>query len=252
MFDKLVESSKQKPKGRSKFFLVTSLIYGAALTTLLVLTIMWFDPVPAEAFNSAIMLAPPPVPPAPPQNLPKPVVVTNIAPEFVTPAIPRTIADARTVPPRPMVNKPQIYIPGSVDTGSSSNARPTGVGLLNADNNEPPPPVVTPKVAPTPAPTPEGPKIIPMTSIMITGKAIRKVQPPYPPMAKAAHISGSVQIQILISEEGRVLSATSVTGHPLLREASVQAAREWAFSPTILNGKGVKVSGVISFNFTLN
>lgn len=251
MFDKLVESTKQKPAGRSKFFLLTSLIYGAALTTLLVLTIMWFDPVPAEAFNAAIMLAPPSVPPAPPQNTSKPVVVDNIAPQFVTPAIPRTIADAKTVPPRPIVNKPQIYIPGTVDIGSSSNARSVGVGNLNTDNSEPPPPPVV-KPMPKVEPTPETPRIVPMTSIMITGKAIRKVQPPYPPIAKAAHVSGSVQIQILISEEGRVLSATTVTGNPLLRDAAAQAAREWVFSPTILNGKGVKVSGVISFNFTLN
>ena len=202
MFDKLVESAKQKPAGRSKFFLLTSLIYGAALTTLLVLTIMWFDPVPAEAFNAAIMLAPPPVPQAPPQNLPKPVVVTNIAPEFVTPAIPRTIADARTVPPRPMVNKPQIYIPDAVNTDSSPNARPTGIGNLNADNNEPPPPPLvkpTPKVEPTPAPTPEIPKLLNLSTGVITGKAISRIQPPYPQMAKAIRAQGTVQVQITIS-----------------------------------------------------
>ena len=254
MFDKLVESAKQKPAGRSKFFLLTSLIYGAALTTLLILTIMWFDPVPAEAFNSAILLAPPPVPQAPPQNLPKPVVVANIAPEFMAPVKPPAlIADAKTVPLRPTPVKSQIYIPGVPDTGSSPNAGPTGINL-KADNSEPPPPVVkpTPKVEPTPAPTPEISKLLNLSTGVITGKAISRIQPPYPQMAKAIRAQGTVQVQIMISEAGRVLDASVLSGHPTLRDAARQAALQWVFTPTALSGKPVKVMGVISFNFTLN
>ncbi len=255
MFDKLVESTRQKSTGRSKFFLVTSLIYGAALTTLLVLTIMWFDPVPAEAFNSAIMLAPPPVPQAPPQNLPKPVVVAKPAPDFATPAIPDHIADAKTVTPKPKVVTAQIYDVGVAGGKYSPNA---GLGLianLNTDNSEPPPPPMvkpTPKVEPTPAPTPEIPKLLNLSTGVITGKAISRIQPPYPQMAKAIRAQGTVQVQITISEAGRVLDASVLSGHPTLRDAARQAALQWVFTPTALSGKPVKVMGVISFNFTLN
>ena len=62
MFDKLVESTKQKPQGRNKFYLLTSLIYGTALSAVAVLTIIWFNPGMAEANTVIGMLAPPPDP----------------------------------------------------------------------------------------------------------------------------------------------------------------------------------------------
>jgi protein TonB len=77
------------------------------------------------------------------------------------------------------------------------------------------------------------------------------VQPQYPPIAKAARASGAVQVQVTISEEGRVIDAAVVSGHPLLRDAAVQAARQWVFKPTELSGVAVKVQGVLTFNFTL-
>jgi protein TonB len=60
-----------------------------------------------------------------------------------------------------------------------------------------------------------------------------------------------VRIQVTISEEGRVIEAAALDGHPLLREAALQAARQWVFNPTNLSGVPVKVQGVLTFNFTL-
>jgi protein TonB len=54
---------------------------------------------------------------------------------------------------------------------------------------------------------------------------------------------------VLIDENGSVVSASAVSGHPLLRAAAVQAARGARFSPTKLSGQPVKVSGVITYNF---
>jgi TonB family protein len=83
------------------------------------------------------------------------------------------------------------------------------------------------------------------------GKAIKKIQPNYPPIAKAASASGPVQVQILISETGEVIDAHAVSGHPLLRDAAVQAARGWLFKPTEVSGKTVKANGILTFNFAL-
>src|SRR5262245_48534478 len=58
-------------------------------------------------------------------------------------------------------------------------------------------------------------------------EAINKVQPSYPPIAKAANASGPVQVQILVSETGEVLDAYAISGHPLLQDAAVQGARRW-------------------------
>jgi protein TonB len=73
--------------------------------------------------------------------------------------------------------------------------------------------------------------------------------PPPPPAARAVRASGAVSVQVLIDENGSVVSATAVSGHPLLRAAAVQAARGARFSPTQLSGQPVKVSGVITYNF---
>lgn len=85
---------------------------------------------------------------------------------------------------------------------------------------------------------------------VLNGKATNLVKPPYPPAAKAVRASGAVNVQVTIDEQGNVISASAVSGHPLLRASAVQAARASKFSPTILSGTPVKVIGVIVYNFT--
>jgi len=85
----------------------------------------------------------------------------------------------------------------------------------------------------------------------LSGKATKKVQPVYPPVAKAAGAQGPVAVGIVINEAGEVESAKAISGHPLLQAAAVDAAKEWRFSPTRLSGNPVKVSGRISFVFAL-
>lgn len=86
---------------------------------------------------------------------------------------------------------------------------------------------------------------------VLNGKAISKPQPVYPTIAKAARAQGTVTVQILVDEDGNVISAAAVSGHPLLQQGAVQAARQAKFSPTFLTGQPVKVSGVITYNFVL-
>jgi TonB family protein len=89
----------------------------------------------------------------------------------------------------------------------------------------------------------------PIRGGVLNGKAVALPKPAYPLIARAAHASGTVVVQVLIDEEGNVISARAVSGHPLLQAASVAAAREAKFSPTRLEGDPVKVSGVIEYNF---
>lgn len=86
---------------------------------------------------------------------------------------------------------------------------------------------------------------------VLNGSVISKPQPPYPSIAKRAKAQGVVIVKILVDEEGKVTSASAVSGHPLLRAASVQAAYRARFSPTLLSGQPVKVSGTIVYNFVL-
>jgi TonB family protein len=86
---------------------------------------------------------------------------------------------------------------------------------------------------------------------VLNGKAISKPSPAYPPIARAAHTSGSVVVQVKVDECGNVVSAKAISGPPLLQQAAVEAAYAWRFTPTLLAGEPVKVTGTITFNFLL-
>jgi TonB family protein len=86
---------------------------------------------------------------------------------------------------------------------------------------------------------------------VLDGKAVSKPAPPYPALAKAARAAGVVTVQVTADESGHVVSAEAVSGHPLLREAAVQAARQARLAPTLAGGKPVKVSGVLTYEFAL-
>ena len=83
------------------------------------------------------------------------------------------------------------------------------------------------------------------------GKTVSKPQPAYPAVARAARVSGAVAVMVVVDEEGKVVAAQAHSGHPLLRPPAVKAAREARFTPTLIDGKPVKVSGTITYNFNL-
>ncbi|HEV7902684.1 MAG TPA: TonB family protein [Pyrinomonadaceae bacterium] len=92
----------------------------------------------------------------------------------------------------------------------------------------------------------------PISGGVLNGRAISKPEPPYPAIARAARASGIVTVQITFDEEGKVISANAVGGHPLLQQAAVQAAYKARFAPVRLSGQPVKVSGLLTYNFVLS
>ena len=83
------------------------------------------------------------------------------------------------------------------------------------------------------------------------GAALKRVAPSYLPLAKAARVSGRVDVQVIISEEGLVIEAEVVSSPPLLWGAALNAAKQWVFKPTEFSGVPVKVKVVLEFNFAL-
>jgi len=84
---------------------------------------------------------------------------------------------------------------------------------------------------------------------VLNGSALNLAKPEYPAAAKAVKAEGAVNVQVEIDEQGNVISASAVSGHPLLQTASVEAARNSKFAPTLLQGNAVKVTGIIVYNF---
>jgi periplasmic protein TonB len=254
MFDKLVESTKVKQGGRARrLFLATMAVYAVALTALGVATVIGFHPALAEGYDVLSKLTPPPIPSAPDPNPVQMRPNLKSAPDrgFVAPV------HIQPLPPEDELSKLlgerkpiRLSVAGvSIDSViGRGDGMPGGANIGEAA--PPPPPTPTPVVKPAATPTPD--TVVRLTSKLTQGRVIRRVQPPYPAIARQARIQGSVQVQINISETGVVTNVTLLSGHPLLRDAALQAAKQWLFIPTELNGLPVRAIGLLTFNFTLN
>jgi protein TonB len=108
-------------------------------------------------------------------------------------------------------------------------------------DSEPPPAARAPK-----------PLLKPISGGVLNGKALDLPKPAYPAQAKTARASGVVIVEVVIDEKGKVISAKATSGHNMLRQAAVQAAQGARFSPTLLSGQPVKVTGEINYSFALS
>ncbi len=101
--------------------------------------------------------------------------------------------------------------------------------------------------APSQAPGEQGSKVI--KSGVLNGKVLSLPQPDYPANAKAIRAAGAVSVQVLIGENGNVLSVAAISGHPFLREPAAQAACRARFAEVRLSDQLVRVSGVLTYYF---
>lgn len=76
-------------------------------------------------------------------------------------------------------------------------------------------------------------------------------KPVYPPIARAAHIGGTVVMVAVIDEQGKVADLSVISGPPMLQEAALQAVRQFTFTPFEHNGKTVSAATFIGIQFTL-
>jgi protein TonB len=92
---------------------------------------------------------------------------------------------------------------------------------------------------------------VPISGGVLNGRALSLPRPVYPEQAVRVKAAGLVSVEVTIDESGRVIAARAVSGHALLRDAAVAAARRARFSPTLVSGLAVQVAGVINYNFTI-
>ena len=133
---------------------------------------------------------------------------------------------------------------GNEPGGGGNNTGGGGKGMDELVGTTPPPPPAKKEAVKPAAP-------ITVSLGVVNGKATALPKPVYTSIAKAARAYGVVTVQVLIDEQGKVVSARAVNGHPLLLKESVQAAYQARFTPTKLSNQPVKVSGVITYNFVM-
>ena len=168
------------------------------------------------------------------------------------------VAPVKVNPVRPgvktMIGNTDSNAERPIDADSRENPVTESKGVGDLDNSKEASKPITDDadqvamVKPTPKPT-EKPVPKTVSGGVVNSKATNLVKPTYPPAARAVKAAGAVNVQVTISESGSVISASAVSGHPLLRAAAESAARSSKFSPTLLSGQPVKVTGVIVYNF---
>lgn len=167
---------------------------------------------------------------------------TNTAP---TPDPVPVLAEIDPPPETPSMRDEQDERPKVI-----ANGQPTPAPRPSPSARKTPETVIADEpAAPPPTPTPGARPRAPISGGVLNGKAINLPRPAYPAIARAARATGTVTVQVLVDESGRVSSARAVAGNPLLQQAAVQAAYGARFAPTLLSGQPVKVTGVITYNF---
>ena len=255
MFENLVESGShaEDAKRKGSFILVTVAVYSVLIVAGLIGSIMMATAsIDQQNLELTTLIAPVPIQanaPKPEAAKPEKVIIeknVDVRKELIADVtradlVPKEVsAKASDIPP---VRKGVVTMQGTTNTNAVAPMAPgAGGNIISAPTkveikDEPPPP--------PPKPTPHAP----ISGGVLNGKAVHLAQPPYPPIARSAHASGQVVVQVLIDENGNVVAAHATSGHPLLQAAAVAAARASKFTPTKLSGQPVKVNGVIIYNF---
>jgi periplasmic protein TonB len=240
--DSLLESGGRlkTKRGRTTTF---AIILEIALVGLMVLMPLIFtEALPKQQLMTFLVAPPPPPPPPPPAAAPvkivKQVQTDLVNGQLRTPTkIPQKVQMIKEDEAPPAMASSGVIggVPGGIPGGQMG-----GVigGIISST------PVAVPKVA---MPTRQR-----VSSGVISGLLIRRVNPAYPPLARQARIQGQVLLRAQISKEGAIENLQLISGHPMLVQSALDAVKQWKYKPYLLNGEPVEVDTEIQVNFTLS
>jgi periplasmic protein TonB len=242
--DSLLESGGRlkTKRGMTTFF---SMILQVFLIGLLVLIPLLFTEALSKQQLMTFLVAPPPPPPPPPPPAAAPVKVVKQIQSDINNGQLRTptkipekvqmIKEEETPPPTMAAGGVVGGVPGGVPGGQMG-----GVigGIISST------PVAVPKVA--------TPQKVRVSQGVSQGLLIKKVQPPYPPLARQARIQGQVVLQADISKDGTIQNLRLISGHPMLAPSAIEAVKQWRYKPYFLNGEPVEVETQITVIFSLS
>lgn len=274
MLDQLVVSGGHRRESRKfrAFFLGTAVVVLVGCFSVFVWSIMAAElTLTDDGLELSAMIAPVPIPaveppkPEPQQQQPRQeqatkseITTRNAVVERVDES--HIIPDKISTTPSTQKERPKNGV-FRISTGPETDGSPGvgprgnnngGGGVFGAnaglnkigDDGDGQPPVMAKK-------EPEQPRrTAPVSGGVLNGKARSLPVPPYPRPAQIMNIRDNVSVQVVIDEQGNVISAKAVSGHQMLRQAAEQAARQAKFGPTLLTGQPVKVTGVIIYKFS--
>ena len=232
MFNELLESSSHKERTNTGWSVIFS--GGIQISALLVLILipLIYTQALLKAMLSTMLIAPPPPPPPPAQTIIKPVARFIESGKLMQPrAIPKDVAVFKEaeLPPDVVSTTNQSGVFGGIP----------GQGIIAGNDS-----VLAP-------PKPAAPARIRQGGEVTAASIITQTRPVYPSLARQAHIQGTVVLHAIIDKEGKVAQLEVLSGHPLLVQSALDAAKQWRYKPTQLNGDPVEVDTTIQVTFTI-
>jgi len=240
MFEEsLLESAHLLPR-QSRWTTAASFGVQVAIGATLIIIPLLHPGLVALRAPEMILTAPAPIPPPPPRI--QRVVIDNTSSATTAPAPPSALQPA-------MINRTE----GRIDpTGFSNDPLPSGSNISMAGNSNPlasigPSTTTGPRVVIAAKPGP-----LNISRGVSAGMLLQPIEPVYPPIARAARQEGTVIIHAVISKDGRIESASVVSGPAMLQRSALDAVRNAHYRPYLLNGQPTEVETTFSINFRMS
>jgi len=242
--DSLLDSSSRERKRRGTATTVSFIFQCVLVTGLLIVPLLFTEALPTAQLVT-MLVAPPPPPPPPPPAAAIPVVKvvqTNLLDngQLRTPSrIPRKVEMVKEeeAPPPAFTGGVVGGVPGGVPGGQLGGV----IGSIVSSNS----------ISSAMIPKLQQPKRVRISQGVTQGLCIKKVEPAYPKIAQAAHVSGSVILKAIIGKDGLIHELQLVSGHPLLVGSAMDAVKQWRYHPYLLSGEPVEVETTVTVTFSL-
>lgn len=237
--------SKRKAWATTASFVFNSLAIGL----MLVVPLLFTEDLPKAQLLTFLVAPPPPPPPPPPAAEAVQRVVHQIQTDMLSTGQLRT---PTKIPQRVQMIKEDDAPPPMAATGGVVGGVPGGIpggqlggvigGIVSA----------TSSLSAVPKLVPVTPQRVRVSQGVTKGLCIHKVEPPYPPLARAARVQGDVVLNAIIDTNGQITNLQLVSGHPMLVPAALEAVKQWRYKPYLLNGQPVEVETTITVIFALS
>jgi periplasmic protein TonB len=247
--DSLLEFGPQR-KRKAVATVSSFLLNMLAIAGLLIVPLMFTEELPKAQLMTFLVAPPPPPPPPPPAAQPVAKIVRQIQSDMLSSGALRTptripqkvemVKEEEAPPPMPMTNGGVIGgVPGGIPGGQLG-----GVigGIISSTN----------RLNTAPKFIPATPQRVRISQGVTKGLLIHRMEPVYPPLAKAARVQGEVVLKAVINTNGDIQDLQLVSGHPMLVPGAIEAVRHWKYKPYLLNGQPVEVETTITVIFSLS
>ncbi len=246
--DSILDFGRQKK--RQAFATTTSFIFNCVVVGLmLIMPLVFTDTLPKAQLLTFLVAPPPPPPPPPPAAEAVQRVIRQIQTDVLNTGQLRTPS---RIPQKVQMIKEEEAPPPMAATGGVVGGVPGGIpggqlggvigGIVSA----------TSSLASVPKLQPVVPQRVRISQGVTKGLLIHRVEPSYPPLARAARVQGEVILSAVISVTGEIENLQLVSGHPMLVPAAISAVKQWRYKPYLLNGAPVEVETTITVIFSLS